>query len=218
MKDIAGSYAGVQGLTTILLSLASTKTPKFYDKIRFRVCSSGSERFASSILEVFPSVVHASDVPSVSRISQKVLANWNSRLSSFGSQLFEAKRFPDVSEFEKWRSEFQQEYSCPSFSIPSDTELVRLTKDLKLVAKAEIEKGTVITSVPITKSEMVANPFILVKGVTQGRIIRKVSPFCGMGSFASFVKREKSNCETTKYHEHFVSCVGPESAKFKLKQ
>jgi len=208
-----GSYVGVEGLHTILShifgSLASEN--KFNCKIKYSVSSSSRlssfEGFASSILQVYPSKKALAS--STGEVSEAKIHSWNAEMSRIGRMLKTAQGLnnKEIEIFEKLRSEFLLECRNPVINIPSDTGLVQLTGKMNLIALKEIEKGTVITSVPITKSDMLSNPIVLVNGFSVGRMIKKVSPFCGMGSFASFAVREKSNCETTKYHNYFVALI-----------
>jgi len=113
----------------------------------------------------------------------------------------------NVKLFESMRDDFVHGRNLSYYEIPSDTGLVALNKDRKLIATKNIGKGEVITYVPITKHETFSNQRIWV-GSVQGSIIKKLSPFCGFGGFAEF-DPTNFNCSMTMAGEkrNFVSLV-----------
>ena len=77
-------------------------------------------------------------------------------MSNCGRVFKDTSKIPNPAIFEELRRDFKEEFVTPCFNIPSDTGSVCLNENLKLVAKQDIEKGREITSLPITKSDMVS--------------------------------------------------------------
>ena len=86
------------------------------------------------------------------------------------------------------------------FNTPSDTGLVLLRKDMKLVAVEDIVAGTIVTRIPYTyKGNIIGQGYPIFKINESITIIplKKFIPFVGFGGFANVVvvDDEKTNCK-----------------------
>ena len=208
LEGLSGYFTGESGMSTILHYVFKKFEHSLYKVKHFVLSSFSPKNIVTNTLEVFPSL-HDETTETYYDTMKKA---WNRIMTNTGKMLMIQRSLTaeNIKLFASMLQDFIHGRNTIIHEIPSDTGLVALRNDGKLIATKSIDKGVLITYVPITKHEMFDNQRIWVNSV-QGSIVKKISPFCGFGGFVGF-HRTKFNCSMMTAGEkgNFVGLVATE--------
>lgn len=188
---------GESGIWTLMKIVLDKLTS---GKVKTRFCRLPTEEANSvaSKVEIVPNSLESDSfkIPNIYR------NRWANRMSSLGNH-FKLQRklsIRDIQSVANLLDQFnhlQPTLTTPFCPIPSDTGLVTLTWEGELIAAQSIDKDTIVTMVTVTDRIQLfnqdTNPLLKI-GMNFATVFRKVAPFVGFGSFATWESSKRTNC------------------------
>ena len=195
-KEFPSVYIGKLGMIVLLEKIITVLKIKNGISLKCRTTTCNKKKRITSIIQVYPCMRSPTN-----QIPSMKLNSLSSKMDHYSRQFIVKSGYEDLKDmgtFTKIASEMVSMSDMGYFNIPSDTGLVLLRKDMKLIAVKDIVVGTIVTRIPYTLQGNIIGqgyPSFQINKDLSIILLKKILPFIGFGGFANVViyDDEKTN-------------------------